>query len=191
MYVKNTRKTIKKLCGKVTQSAQSWRNSEMRLAKTLFIIFVVFLICWSPYAVVVLIDRYDEWDKIVYVIIIQMAHTNSSLNSIIYAASNKDFREGYRRLLCCICERGRPKKTYMGVRVKHSDSSEDITCETQMSLYHENSKLKVPSLVTFNKKLSGSFNSVASSSRWSPAPSASQEGVNLINKSDVSVTDNT
>ena len=168
IHVKKTRKTVKKLCAKITQRAHTWKNSELRLAKSLFIIFIVFLICWSPYAIVVLIDKYDEWHKIVYVIIIQMAHTNSSLNSIIYAASNKDFRDGYKMLLCCICERGRSKKTYMGVHVKLSGSKED-TLNPEMGIYYKNNQLIVPS-PRMNKKISNSYSSLASS-WWSPSPS--------------------
>ena len=44
--------------------AGGWTRSELQLAKTLFIIFVVFLCCWSPYAVVVLIDYDDRWPKV-------------------------------------------------------------------------------------------------------------------------------
>ena len=42
----------------------SWNSPELRLACSLFVAFMVFLICWSPYAVVVLIDIHDKWPKV-------------------------------------------------------------------------------------------------------------------------------
>ena len=70
-------------------------SKEFRLAKTLFVIFTVFCICWSPYALLCLIDPNDQVDKLVYVVTVQMAHSSSCLNSILYAAMNKSFRDGY------------------------------------------------------------------------------------------------
>jgi hypothetical protein len=85
-----------------------WVNEDFRLIKTLFLVFVVFLICWSPYAFINIGDFDDEYPKIAYVIAIQMAHGSSSLNSILYAATNKRFRDGYRRFLCGYVCRKRP-----------------------------------------------------------------------------------
>ena len=110
LHVRKSRKEIQKIGGNISggnsSGQKSLTSSEVQLAKTLFIIYVVFLICWAPYAVVVLIDIQDEWSKVAYVVAIQLAHTNSSVNSIIYAASNKDFRTGYQMVLrkcCCPC----------------------------------------------------------------------------------------
>ena len=36
------------------------QDSDLQLARTLFIIALVFVICWSPYAICVLIDPYDK-----------------------------------------------------------------------------------------------------------------------------------
>ncbi len=74
--------------------AKEMRN-EIRLARTLFLIFVCFCICWSPYALLCLIDRYDEAHKIWYSLAILMAHASSTLNSLLYAVTNRSFRDGY------------------------------------------------------------------------------------------------
>ena len=67
LQVQSSRREIQKV-GAVTSSSGGaqggWTKSELQLAKTLFIIFVVFLCCWSPYAVVVLIDYNDRWPKV-------------------------------------------------------------------------------------------------------------------------------
>ena len=105
LAVRASKKALEAITNKDEKKSASkdsgWDSKELKLAKTLFIVFVTFLIFWAPYAVVVLIDYGDNWPKVVYVIVIQLAHTNSSANSIIYAATNKDFREGYRRFICC------------------------------------------------------------------------------------------
>ncbi len=74
--------------------AKEMRN-EIRLARTLFLIFVCFCICWSPYALLCLIDRYDKVHKIWYSLAILMAHASSTLNSLLYAVTNRTFRDGY------------------------------------------------------------------------------------------------
>ncbi|ELT94145.1 hypothetical protein CAPTEDRAFT_64190, partial [Capitella teleta] len=74
-------------------------RQEVKLAKTLFLIFLVFCVCWAPYALVCLIDRYDRISKDVYTVAILMAHSSSTLNSILYCATNKRFRDGYRLFL--------------------------------------------------------------------------------------------
>ncbi|ELU01494.1 hypothetical protein CAPTEDRAFT_197910 [Capitella teleta] len=103
LHVRQSRKAIEEFSSTSAKSSRSSiTTAEVQLAKTLFIIYLVFLICWSPYAVVVLIDIGDHWPKIVYVVAIQLAHTNSSLNSIIYAACNRDFRNGYYLVLVTI-----------------------------------------------------------------------------------------
>lgn len=104
-YVRSIRKELSVFTGSVvsasTVKAQNRQQAEIQLAKTLFIAFIVFVVCWAPYAVVVIIDYEDQWSKIVYVVVIQLAHTCSSVNFIIYAAMNKRFRKGYQYLLRC------------------------------------------------------------------------------------------
>ena len=76
---------------------------EVKLVKTLFTIWLVFVICWGPWLMILLLDFKDQWPEWIYILAAQMSHFNSSINSLIYAASNKDFCEGYKRVLCCMC----------------------------------------------------------------------------------------
>ncbi len=71
-------------------------KSEVKLAKTLFIVFIVFCCCWAPYALICLIDRYDQFSLETYAYSILLAHASSTINSILYALSNKGFRDGYK-----------------------------------------------------------------------------------------------
>lgn len=74
-------------------------STEVKLAKTLFIVFLVFCLCWSPYAMICLIDRFDKQPKEAYMFSILLAHSSSTLNSIVYALTNKGFRDGYKKVL--------------------------------------------------------------------------------------------
>ena len=66
---------------------------------TFFACFVVFTVCWVPYAFVVALDYKDTYPLEVHLYAILIAHTNSSLNCIIYGISNSHFRESFYRLL--------------------------------------------------------------------------------------------
>ncbi|XP_030845478.1 melatonin receptor type 1B-B-like [Strongylocentrotus purpuratus] len=89
-----------------TQGDQAARSQMPRVSKadrrlmiTVFIIFIVFLTCWTPYVIIVLTDVNNVYPKELYVGAVIMAHLNSSLNSILYGITNRRFREGYKRLL--------------------------------------------------------------------------------------------
>ena len=87
---------------KQNHKANSFQQ-EVKLAKTLFIVFMVFCVCWTPYALMCLIDRYDQVPKEVYTFGVLMAHTSSTLNSILYAVTNKGLRKGYKKFICIAC----------------------------------------------------------------------------------------
>lgn len=71
------------------------KKEDLQLAFTLFLTFIVFVICWGPYMIAITVDHKDEWPKEVYVVGTLLGHSNSCLNSIIYAMCNKRFRQGY------------------------------------------------------------------------------------------------
>jgi len=81
----------------------SSRKQEIRLAKSLFVIFAVFVVCWSPLAVIFLVDVNDRFPKTAYVVATQLAHASSAVNSVVYAATNNVFRDGYQHFLCYCC----------------------------------------------------------------------------------------
>ena len=74
-------------------------SSEVKLAKTLFIIFMFFCVCWAPYALMCLIDRFDNLQKEAYLYAILIAHSSSTMNSLIYAITNRGFQNGYKLFL--------------------------------------------------------------------------------------------
>jgi len=60
----------------------------IRQVKTVFIIFVAFVSCWSPYAVVLLYDRTDSLPLSVHLYTSMLAHLHASLNFAIYGLMN-------------------------------------------------------------------------------------------------------
>ncbi|XP_074650554.1 melatonin-related receptor-like [Tubulanus polymorphus] len=90
----------------------SGKKDSMRLARTLFIIFIVFALCWTPFTLFVVIDPKDELGQELYMFAILIAHVNSSLNCILYGITNKQFRKGYYKVLGlekCMNEREKKK----------------------------------------------------------------------------------
>ena len=71
----------------------------LRLAKTLFIIYTVFSICWIPYALLVVIDSKNDLPHELHLYITMFAHLHPSLNWLIYYITNDRYKEAYREIL--------------------------------------------------------------------------------------------
>ncbi|XP_070557380.1 melatonin receptor type 1B-B-like [Ptychodera flava] len=68
---------------------------QMQLLKMTFAIFTVFLLCWLPYGVVVLVDFEDRLSQTVHVVVWVIAHASTAVDSIIYGVTSKQFRDSY------------------------------------------------------------------------------------------------
>lgn len=84
------------------------RPSDLRNFITMFVVFVLFAICWAPLnliGLVVAIDpevmapRVPEW---LFVVSYFMAYFNSCLNAIIYGLLNRNFRKEYVRIMTSV-----------------------------------------------------------------------------------------
>lgn len=75
-------------------------KAAFSLMKTLFIITLCFLITWTPMLVMIIFDNYNSWSIHFAKSAVAMGHVNSSLNPIIYGATNKNYREAYKKVLC-------------------------------------------------------------------------------------------
>ena len=111
--------------------------ADIRLLKSILTILIVFLMMWSPYAIIVVFDKNATWSRSLYVVAVVLAHLNSSANSVLYAATNKNFREGYAHLLslffcsalfCC-----RRKKDGVASSSNSSNIISTVTAVTQAS----------------------------------------------------------
>lgn len=76
---------------------RAW-NETVRSSKVLFCVFLVFVVCWTPYCITVIIDVADNFPTEVHLFVTLLAHLHSSINCIIYTTGNKKFRRGIVRL---------------------------------------------------------------------------------------------
>ncbi|XP_050068234.1 uncharacterized protein LOC126556791 [Anopheles maculipalpis] len=99
--------------GTSTRPAKGWR-AEHKAARTLGIIMGVFLLCWLPFFLWYVItslcgDEACPCPDVVITVLFWIGYFNSTLNPLIYAYFNRDFREAFRNtlqsLLPCIVRR--------------------------------------------------------------------------------------
>ncbi|XP_033096616.1 melatonin receptor type 1A-like [Anneissia japonica] len=84
-------------------------NTRTIVAKRLFLVIIVYIICWLPRAVLKIHlsfttgDRTDSnsRDLILYLIEYFLPYLNSLLNPVLYFMINKSFRRQCRRIFCC------------------------------------------------------------------------------------------
>lgn len=129
---------------------------EQRLIWTLFAIVIIFVVFWTPSVIVLPLSGFwEEMPKVLYTISVWTALSNSSVNSIVYGAMNKNFRRGYvalfRKLFCC-CS-GRKPPAYIcqgGASRSHDDSastSQSKIPSPDTSLVSPDPKASTPRLV--------------------------------------------
>ena len=68
------------------------------LARTLFIIYVVFSTCWIPYALLIVLDTNDTFSHEVHLYITVWAHVHPSLNWLVYYFTNTKFEAAFNRI---------------------------------------------------------------------------------------------
>ena len=71
----------------------------VRQVKTVFIIFVAFVSCWTPYALVLLCDGADRLPLPVHLYASMIAHLHASLNFAIYGLMNRNVHAGFAAYL--------------------------------------------------------------------------------------------
>uniref|UniRef100_A0A3Q3QDV3 G-protein coupled receptors family 1 profile domain-containing protein n=1 Tax=Monopterus albus TaxID=43700 RepID=A0A3Q3QDV3_MONAL len=85
------------------------KPSDMRNFLTMFMVFVLFAVCWAPLNLIGLAvainpvkvaPNIPEW---LFVTSYFMAYFNSCLNAIIYGLLNQNFRKEYKMILLALC----------------------------------------------------------------------------------------
>ncbi|XP_041349569.1 melatonin receptor type 1B-B-like [Gigantopelta aegis] len=76
------------------------RTPSFQLAKTLFVIYIVFSVCWIPYALLIVLDKDNTVSHELHVGIVVWAHLHPSLNWLVYYYTNKKFHRAFLSLLC-------------------------------------------------------------------------------------------
>lgn len=86
---------------------QRSRKRSLALLKTVITIVGVFMLCWGPLFVLLLVDFFCTSRQCVLLFsaefCITVAVLNSSLNPIIYALGSGEMRKAIAELLCCCC----------------------------------------------------------------------------------------
>ena len=103
LFFRASRERVAMSSGLRTQGSVRKNEAAIKLAKTLFVIFIVFSVCWTPYAIMVLVDYSLNFPPEVLLFTVAFAHMHSSLNPVVYGITNHHFREAYARILNFIC----------------------------------------------------------------------------------------
>ncbi|KAM8954459.1 melatonin-related receptor [Pelodytes ibericus] len=89
-------------------SKQKLTPTDLRNFLTMFVVFVLFAVCWGPLnfiGLAVAINPFHVAPKIpkwLFVLSYFMAYFNSCLNAVIYGLLNQNFRKEYKRILMCL-----------------------------------------------------------------------------------------
>ncbi|XP_061163964.1 octopamine receptor-like [Saccostrea echinata] len=85
---------------------------ELRLASILLVVVIVFVICWCPYCISMLLSIYAPGfaPRGFHMFTILVGYANSGANPIIYGVMNRAFRNGFKQLYC----------GWMGVQIDES-----------------------------------------------------------------------
>lgn len=109
---------------------------EQKAAKTLGIVMGVFCICWVPFFVTNTLYGICHLNcvlhaEVVFPVFTWLGYLNSGMNPVIYAASMRDFRRAFSKILCCCCPRYRfnSRKGYYDTSLQCATSSFVLTGE--------------------------------------------------------------
>uniref|UniRef100_A0A8C4SZW9 Melatonin receptor 1C n=1 Tax=Erpetoichthys calabaricus TaxID=27687 RepID=A0A8C4SZW9_ERPCA len=90
-------------------SKQKLKPSDLRNFLTMFVVFVLFAVCWAPLNFIglavainplIIAPKIPEW---LFITSYFMAYFNSCLNAVIYGLLNQNFRKEYKRILLELC----------------------------------------------------------------------------------------
>ncbi|KAI8505079.1 hypothetical protein Bbelb_171880 [Branchiostoma belcheri] len=83
------------------------RKEEAALTRSLLVVILVFMVCWSPYAITTMGQVIGSMyvPRAVKVVSLVLGYFNSCCNPLVYGLMNKRFRDGFARLFRLNCGR--------------------------------------------------------------------------------------
>lgn len=84
-------------------AARPEQSDRKKLTRTIISLIVVFAICWSPFAIIMIVQVFGEAHvpRAVDFGSLVLGYMNSLCNVFVYNATNKRIRNGYKKLFCC------------------------------------------------------------------------------------------
>ncbi|XP_071940899.1 melatonin receptor type 1B-A-like [Antedon mediterranea] len=79
------------------------RPSDIKIAKNLLLVSLVFAICWAPIMILSIADVKGNTSKTLWRAVGVLALANSMINPIIYAWKNRGFKQAYLQTIKCNC----------------------------------------------------------------------------------------
>ncbi|XP_046363509.2 melatonin receptor type 1B-B-like [Haliotis rufescens] len=98
LHVRAVRKRVKQKRADRSKTNTN-KPPSFRLARTLFIIYVVFSVCWIPYALIIVLDASDTFHFGAHVYIVVFAHLHPSINWLVYYATHRKFHNAFLEIL--------------------------------------------------------------------------------------------
>lgn len=92
-------------CQAATKTVFVATMKTVRRVKTVFVIFMAFVCCWTPYLVVVLYDASDRLPLPVHLYASMLAHLHASINFAIYGMMNANLRASFTAHFVACCRR--------------------------------------------------------------------------------------
>ena len=102
---RSTESAAEKQQKKIGRCARMSMSSTLKLARALFIIYLVFSACWLPFSLLIILDADDTFAKEVHITIVAWAHLHPSVNWLVFYLTHNKFRTAFRKLVridtCC------------------------------------------------------------------------------------------
>ena len=91
---------IENFCQTQNSVGSAQDRQTTRLFKTICLITFAFIVCWTPYVLIIIIDLADRLPMWVHLWATFLAHLHSSLSCLIFIFTSSSFKEFFNTVLC-------------------------------------------------------------------------------------------